>query len=180
LGRFTHGGCEPALGLRSGQVRRRQPRVCSSCGSGLSRGARFCSGCGQPTVRRLAPPLLAAGWVAVGLLVAVTLLAAISLPPVALVTALPAVLLGRALDRRGGGEGSTRWAAAAGVAALPLLLAYLNRHGPGTWCHPIGTPQYPGQECADQWDPRPFLAIGLALLLAPAVVIALAARRRQD
>jgi hypothetical protein len=33
-------------------------------------------------------------------------------------------------------------------------------------------------ECADEWDPRPFLAIGLALLLAPAAAIALARRHR--
>ena len=131
-------------------------------------------------MRPLASWLLAAGWAVVGLLAAATLLAAISLPPIALSTALAAVLLGRALDRRDGGEGSTRWAAAAGLAALPLLLAYLNRHGPGTWCHPIGTPRYPGEECADQWDPRPFLAIGLALLLAPALAATVLAMRGRD
>ena len=99
------------------------------------------------------------------------------MPPIALLFAPPAVVLGSLLDRRDGGGGSVRWAAAAGLAALPLLLAYLNRHGPGTWCHPIGTPRYPGTECGDQWDPRPFLAIGLALLLAPALAIPLARRR---
>ena len=91
----------------------------------------------------------------------------------ALLTAPPAVVLAHALERRDRG-GTVRWTVTIGIAALPLLLAYLNRHGPGTWCHPIGTPRHPGVECADEWDPRPFLAIGLALLLTPAAAIALA------
>jgi hypothetical protein len=130
-----------------------------------------------PAVATLHPLLLAGGWLVVGLLLAATLTALISVPPLALLTAPPAVVLAHALERRDRG-GTVRWTVTIGIAALPLLLAYLNRHGPGTWCHPIGTPRYPGVECADEWDPRPFLAIGLALLLAPAAAIALARRHR--
>ncbi|MDX6533346.1 MAG: hypothetical protein QOF68_1090 [Gaiellales bacterium] len=59
-----------------------------------------------------------------------------------------------------------RWGLAFGLAALPLFLAYMNRHGPGDYCEAIGTPRFPGEKCTEEWDPRPFLAVGLALCAA--------------
>lgn len=52
-----------------------------------------------------------------------------------------------------------------GLAAIPLLMAYLYRHGPGEWCEPDGT------SCTElPWGPWGFLAaaalwlIGVGLL----------------
>lgn len=107
-----------------------------------------------------------AGWFVVGLLVAFDLLVVISaLLPLIVITGPLTYLAARWLARRPGPD-AARWAIAAGVAALPLWLAWNNRHGPGTYCHPIGTPAYPGTECAEQWDPRPFAVIAVALLAA--------------
>ena len=110
-----------------------------------------------------------AGWFLVGVLVAFDLLAMISaLVPLIVISGPVTYLAARRLARRTGPD-ATRWAAAAGMAALPLWLAWNNRHGPGTYCHPIGTPRYPGTECADQWDPRPFAVIAAALILAAVI-----------
>ena len=58
--------------------------------------------------------------------------------------------------------------------ALPLLLiAYLNRGGPGTVC--TGTPE--NNSCTDEWSPWPFLGTGV-LLLAVGLVLFLVVRRR--
>lgn len=56
---------------------------------------------------------------------------------------------------------------AAGVGALPLLLAYLNRDGPGNVCK--------HQACSDEWSPWPFLAVALVLITVSLVTFA---RRR--
>jgi hypothetical protein len=105
-----------------------------------------------------------AGWFLVGLLTAVNILAMISsLVPLLLISVPVTVLVARSLDRSGD-DGAARWAIAAGIAAAPLWLAWNNRHGPGTYCHSIGTPRYPGTECGDQWDPRPFALAAVALL----------------
>jgi hypothetical protein len=68
-----------------------------------------------------------------------------------------------ALDRRWPGS-AARWGMAVGAAAMPLFIAYNNRHGPGTYCHAFGTPPYQGQSCGEEWDPRPWLVIGLGLI----------------
>jgi hypothetical protein len=109
--------------------------------------------------------LLFVAWFIVGLLVAFDALAFIS----ALVIVLPVtgaltagLMIG--LDRRWPG-GAARWAVAVGAAAMPLFIAYNNRHGPGTHCHTFSTPAGPGQECGDQWDPRPWVTIGAALVI---------------
>ena len=108
--------------------------------------------------------LLFVAWVVAGLMIAFDLLAFIS----ALVIVLPvtgALTAGAfyLLDRRWPGS-AARWGMAAGAAAMPLFLAYNNRHGPGTYCHAIGTPPYQGQSCGDEWDPRPWLLIGIGLI----------------
>jgi len=54
----------------------------------------------------------------------------------------------------------------AGVVAglgLPVLwVAWLNRDGPGTICHSTAT----GQTCGDQYNPLPWVVIGLLLVAA--------------
>lgn len=59
-------------------------------------------------------------------------------------------------------------------ASIPLLyVAWLNRLGPGTVCRPIPG----GQQCDEQWNPLPFLAIGVVLALLGVAVFE--ARRRR-
>lgn len=163
--------------LGRGDVSKAPPR-CGSCGEPVSPEARFCGACGTAVhVRRATSALLLAGWIAAGLLVALDLLLGISSLAPALIVVIPVtVLVFRRIERPG--ADLNRWGLALGLAALPLFLAYTNRHGPGTYCHSIGTPQYPGTECDDQWDPRPFAAVGAALVAA-AIVAPLALRHRR-
>ncbi len=107
-----------------------------------------------------------AAWVAFGALVAFDALCLVSALVFLLVVLGPVTaLLGARLARRTS-EPAARWGAALGAAALPSFFAYTNRHGPGTYCHAIGAPPFAGTQCDEQWDPRPWLAIGIALVLA--------------
>jgi hypothetical protein len=49
--------------------------------------------------------------------------------------------------------------------------------GPGTHCHAIGTPQYPGTQCDEYLDPRPWLVMGLVLVVAGVVGFVVQRRR---
>ena len=51
-----------------------------------------------------------------------------------------------------------------GVGLLLLFVAY-QRHGPGQYCHTIGTSQFPGTECGDYMNPLPWLMAGIVLVL---------------
>lgn len=61
----------------------------------------------------------------------------------------------------------------AGPSVLLLLLAYLNRSGPGTVCSTTAT----RQSCVDETSPWPFLLLALVL---PAVAVTVAAVRRRS
>lgn len=99
------------------------------------------------------------GWFWAWALVGVLLVIGLDVPPVLLVAGLAGWLVGRFPAGR---------ASIAGIATgagLPLLVvAYWNRHGPGTVCHAIGTARYPGTECGEQMNPWPWLVIGLVLV----------------
>jgi len=113
------------------------------------------------------PALYLLGWIGVGLLGALNLLLALSIPPALLITLPLTVVAARGLSTRSGPEWC-KWGLAVGLAALPIFFAYSNRHGPGTYCHSIGSPRHPGEECGDYWDPRPWIVIAaLLMLLAP-------------
>ena len=56
------------------------------------------------------------------------------------------------------------WGVLIGVGAPLLLVAYLNREGPGTVCHSIDGGR--GTQCDDLSDPRKWLLVGLAFVLA--------------
>jgi hypothetical protein len=45
-----------------------------------------------------------------------------------------------------------------------LVVAFLNREGPGTVCHSIDGGR--GTQCDDLYDPRKWLLFGLAFVLA--------------
>jgi hypothetical protein len=124
---------------------------------------------------RTATEILA--WITFGMLVAFDLLCLISaLIPLLVVLGPLTTLIGLQLSRRTRERGAPWWAAA-GAAAMPFFLAYTNRHGPGTYCHPIGSPPFTGTECGDEWDPRPWLAVGLVLVAAGPAGFLVARRR---
>ena len=84
--------------------------------------------------------------------------------PLALV---PTVLFGLLAARLGGGNLSSV-GAAAGIGAWCLVLAWLNRQGPGNVC----TTNQHGTLCQDEWTPWPFWAAGILLILVPVIVVA--------
>jgi hypothetical protein len=62
-----------------------------------------------------------------------------------------AVLLGRTRRSHTGLPGLI-----AGAGVLPLVIAWLNRSGPGNVCTP--------GECTEEWSPWPWLAAGVVLI----------------
>lgn len=104
------------------------------------------------------PPWWAlAVWGLVGALIGVGLMALLTVGPfllaAAAVLALVAVAF-RPLRSRAGGL------AIAGLAAGPLVVAWLNRDGPGTVCVTTAT----SVSCTDEWSPWPFVAVGAVLV----------------
>jgi hypothetical protein len=57
----------------------------------------------------------------------------------------------------------------AGGGVLPLVIAWLNRGGPGNVCDPNG--------CTEEWSPWPWLAVGVVLLVAGTTIWARWGRR---
>jgi hypothetical protein len=98
-----------------------------------------------------------AAWVVLGALIGLVFAAAFaSLPLLPFIAAGLVFLLARGERARGA------WGALTG-AGLPLLLvAYLNRHGPGEHCTAIPG----GEQCAGEWSPWPWLVAGLLLIAA--------------
>jgi hypothetical protein len=93
-------------------------------------------------------------WALVGAVFAVGL----DILPVLLVAGGLGLLVGRAVGSRGA------WGCATGAGLPFLYVAYLNRQGPGTVCHAIGTARHPGTECGELFDPVPWLVTGLVLI----------------
>jgi len=108
-------------------------------------------------------------WLPVGALVAVGLVA---LGPIAL---LPAVLIALAIASSRAARRSV-WGLVSGAGLVALLVAYIQREGPGTTCWRTAT----GGGCEEHLDPRPWLLAGMALLLLGFVAQLLADRRRAD
>jgi hypothetical protein len=95
------------------------------------------------------------GWIVVGVGAA---FGVVSFPLALFPAGLVAWLLSR--DQR---RMRAAWGSVSGVGLLLLYVAYLQRHGPGEYCHPVGTPKFPGRECGDYLDPRPWLVAGILL-----------------
>jgi hypothetical protein len=116
-----------------------------------------------PTPVRPAKHVTACGWFWAWAMVGLVTALSLDFGPVA---ALPAFGLGalvaRAGDRRCRGLGGVITG-----AGLPLLwVAYVQRQGPGTTCSHTGS----GAGCDQHLDPRPWLIIGVALVLAGLIV----------
>ena len=94
-------------------------------------------------------------WAAVGALAA----ASLDLGPL---TALPALVLGVLVARAGDRSRGSAFGLLTG-AGLPLLLvAYVQRQGPGTTCWHTAT----AAGCDQHLNPWPWLIVGLVLVLA--------------
>ena len=110
-----------------------------------------------------------AGWVVVGVGAA---FGAVSFPLALPLVGLIAWLLGRKNRALPG-----VWGSVSGVGLLLLFVAYVQRHGPGQYCHPIGTSQFPGTECGDYMNPLPWLVAGIVLVIIG--VVGFIVRRRR-
>jgi hypothetical protein len=111
------------------------------------------------------------GWTLVGAALAIGILGALSIGIFLLPVAIAVGVL--LLVRPEPGRGATGLLCGIG---LPLLLvAYLNRDGPGTVCTATSGG---GQSCTDEWAPWPWLAIGLLLITAGLATFALSEARR--
>ena len=80
-------------------------------------------------------------------------------------TLLTAFLLTRKRLRRGA------YGLLVGIGAPLLVVAYLNRDGPGTVCHSLDGGR--GTQCDDLYDPRKWAAAGLAFIAAGLIAHAL-------
>jgi hypothetical protein len=108
-------------------------------------------------------------WVFVGVGGALGLVSLLFLLPV---VAAVAILLSRRAS-----AAQSWWGAISGAGLLLLYVAYVQRHGPGTHCHAIGSRQYPGTQCDEYLDPRPWLVMGVVLVVAG--VVGFVRRRRR-
>ncbi|WP_037569332.1 hypothetical protein [Phaeacidiphilus oryzae] len=111
-----------------------------------------------------------AAWVVVGAAWVTGLLGVLSIG----LLVLPLAALGTALLLwRRATAGAPGALSGAGLALL--YVAYLNRGGPGTVC----TATAGGTDCLDEWSPWPWLAAGVAVAVAGAVLfVTLRARAR--
>jgi hypothetical protein len=86
---------------------------------------------------------------------------------------LPLALVGTAVISRTDSSFSGLPGALTGLGVAPLLVAYLNRHGPGDVCTHTAT----GGSCGQEWNPWPWLLAGMALITAGILWFRARARR---
>jgi hypothetical protein len=113
-------------------------------------------------------PVWFVAWMVVG---AVGVLGTISLPflfPVVIVLGVALGLWSRSRPHW--------WGLISGAGVLLLYVAYVQRHGPGEYCQAIPG----GTQCDDYLDPRPWLVLGLLLLLGGVVGEIRTTRARDD
>ena len=111
-------------------------------------------------------------WFALGVSWVLTVLGAFTIG----ILVLP-IAVGRTIflaTRRHAGNGIAGLISGLGVPLL--LVAWLNRQGPGTICT---TSRNGGQSCVDESNPWPWLAIGVALVVLGAFVFIASGHRRQ-
>jgi hypothetical protein len=91
----------------------------------------------------------------VGVLLTIAVLGMLTIGVFVLPIALVAVWL---IARRDGANGAA-WGIVSGMGALLLVVAWLNRSGPGDVCTETAT----GGSCTEQASPWPWLIAGVAL-----------------
>jgi hypothetical protein len=113
-----------------------------------------------------------AAWTLVGAGTALALLTPMTIGPF---VALGVLVVVAALLRWRGRPNCSVAGLLSGAGLIPLYVAYLNRGGPGEVCSAIRD----GQECADEWSPWPWLAVGVLLVTAGAGLFAVRRTRRR-
>ncbi|BEP13537.1 hypothetical protein acdb102_18480 [Acidothermaceae bacterium B102] len=103
-------------------------------------------------------------WTVPGVAVGVGLITPLTIGPVALVVAgvLVVALMVSGSYRDGSPAGLI-----SGSSVVLFYVAWLNRQGPGTVCTTL---HGGGEQCAEEWSPWPWLAVGVALVVAGWVV----------
>jgi hypothetical protein len=95
-------------------------------------------------------------WTAVGIAWGVVVIGALTIGPFV----LPAAALGTFLLLRHDPARPASPAVVAGLGAVPLYVAFLNRGGPGTVCTTTTT----SQSCSGEMSPWPWVIVGLVLV----------------
>lgn len=114
-------------------------------------------------------PAAFAAWVVAGAGLCLGVLTMLTIGPFVLLATL--VLCGLLLWRPGFGLGMT--GGVTGAAVPVLWVAWLNRHGPGTFC----THTTNGTSCSDEWTPWPFLLLAVVLAFGGVVIFVRLTRR---
>ena len=104
-------------------------------------------------------PVAWAWWALAGAAFSVGVIALLSIGVVFLGVAVAMAIVGASWSRL---RNRSAYLALVGAAAAPLLLAWLNRDGPGRVCHVDGTTT----ACGEQWSPWPFLVVAVLLVAA--------------
>ena len=130
--------------------------------AGRGRGWRGRAGTVTGMQRRKFRPGAFAGWIAIGILWALSIASARSIG----VFVMPVALIGTLVMCLGYTR-PVAWPGSIGGAGLVgCYLAFLHRHGPGRYCTAPADPA----TCTQLLNPWPFLAVGIALLAACALV----------
>jgi hypothetical protein len=104
------------------------------------------------------------GWCAVGAALCLSVLTLLTIGPFVLLVTL--MLIGVMLWRVDFGWAMAGMISGAGLPAL--VVAWLNRDGPGEVCTRSATEL----SCGDEWSPWPFVVVGVLLLVVGGVVFA--------
>jgi len=113
-----------------------------------------------------------AAWTAIGAGACLALLTVLTIGLPVLVVVL---IAGTLLIRRAGSMEHGVTGLMSGVGLLLVLIAYLNRHGPGEYCQTTATEQH----CTTQWSPWPWLIVGVVLVAGGALLFREAVRGRR-
>lgn len=100
-------------------------------------------------------------WLVLGFLYIWVFLGALSIGPFL----LPVVLIGTVVLLRKRNARSAVPAVMAGMGLSLLVVAFLNRGGPGVVCTTKSTATSWTESCGEQWNPLPWLGFGLMLVV---------------
>ncbi len=108
-------------------------------------------------------PLAGVWWAVVGATSGLGVVALLSFGPLLLAVGLVMTVIGARSARR---RNRSAFLVLAGAGVAPLLLAWLNREGPGTVCDVAG----PVTSCSETYSPLPFLVVAGLLVVTGAVL----------
>lgn len=110
-------------------------------------------------------------WLLVGGLFSLAFVGMLTIGPYVLVVSLVALLAAAKLI-------GTRviMALVSGLGLVPLWVAWNNRRGPGEECGQTAT----AQGCSELYDPRPWAAVGVGLVIVGVVLAVMVHRTRRE